>query len=247
MKASEKIKGIVFAYNTTGEYDMVRELGVEWMRLGIAFPWKDKMFGTLSEQYLEDREEIRRTHDAGFQIMPATPSMGGFTYDEALGKACWHDSFPDFVGEKGTEEYYENVREALRFICEDLGDDAGIYWQCMMRSISLPFPTITRTISWRTPARALRRGDPPRQAGRPLRRQHAGYNENAVHMLDLIYREGHSFYYVGVDQYFGSWQPGDVENWNGVIDALYERYHLPCWPMSGAIPPAVNTRPSTRT
>ena len=137
MKASEKIKGIVFAYYTTGEYDMVRELGVEWMRLGIAFPWKDKMFGTLSEQYLEDREEIRRTHDAGFQIMPATPSMGGFTYDEALGKACWHDSFPDFVGEKGTEEYYENIREAMRFVCEDLGDDAGIYWQCM-NEIDIP-------------------------------------------------------------------------------------------------------------
>ena len=47
LKASEKIKGIVFAYDTNGEYDMVKELGVEWMRLNICFPWKDKMFGTL--------------------------------------------------------------------------------------------------------------------------------------------------------------------------------------------------------
>ena len=227
MKASEKIKGIVFAYNTTGEYDMVRELGVEWMRLGIAFPWKDKMFGTLSEQYLEDREEIRRTHDAGFQIMPATPSMGGFTYDEALGKACWHDSFPDFVGEKGTEEYYENVREALRFICEDLGDDAGIYWQCM-NEIDIPtfshdYPDDIVADTARACAEGICRARPDARCGINI----AGYNENAVHMLDLVYREGHSFYYVGVDQYFGSWQPGDVENWNGVIDALYERYHLP--------------------
>ena len=38
MKASEKIKGIVYAYNTGGEYDMVRELGVEWLRLNICFP-----------------------------------------------------------------------------------------------------------------------------------------------------------------------------------------------------------------
>ena len=52
MKASEKIKGIVFAYDTNGEYDMVKELGVEWMRLNICFPWKDKMFGTLSEAYI---------------------------------------------------------------------------------------------------------------------------------------------------------------------------------------------------
>ena len=60
MKPSEKIKGIVFAYNTTGEYDMVHELGAEWMRLGICFPWKDKMFGTLSEHYVSEREEILR-------------------------------------------------------------------------------------------------------------------------------------------------------------------------------------------
>ena len=52
MKASEKIKGIVFAYDTNGEYDMVKELGVEWMRLNICFPWKDEMFGTLSEEYI---------------------------------------------------------------------------------------------------------------------------------------------------------------------------------------------------
>ena len=33
--------------------------------------------------------------------------------------------------------------------------------------------------------------------------------------------------YMGVDQYFGSWQPGDVDSWTGVIDGLYERYGLP--------------------
>ena len=82
MKASEKIKGIVFAYDTNGEYDMVKELGVEWMRLNICFPWKDEMFGTLSEEYIAARQEIRDTHAKGFQVMPATPPLGGFTYDE---------------------------------------------------------------------------------------------------------------------------------------------------------------------
>ena len=137
MKASEKIKGIVYAYNTGDEYEMVRELGVEWMRLNVSFPWTDKMFGTLSEAYLRDREEVRRTHARGFQVMPATPTLGGFTYDEKLGKACWHESFPDFVGKKGTEEFYENIRETMRFVCEDLGGDAGIYWQCM-NEIDIP-------------------------------------------------------------------------------------------------------------
>ena len=78
IKASEKIKGIVYAYNTGDEYDMVHDLGAEWIRLNICFPWTDKMFGTLSEEYKEAREEIRRTHAQGFQVMPATPPIGGY-------------------------------------------------------------------------------------------------------------------------------------------------------------------------
>ena len=101
MKASEKIKGIVFAYDTNGEYDMVKELGVEWMRLNICFPWKDEMFGTLSEEYIAARQEIRDTHAKGFQVMPATPPLGGFTYDEEEGKTCWHEQFPGVRGKEG--------------------------------------------------------------------------------------------------------------------------------------------------
>ena len=131
MKASEKIKGIVFAYNTTGEYDMVKELGVEWMQLGIPFPWTDRMFGTLSDAYIREREEIRRVHAAGFQVMPATPGMGGFTFDPEKNATVWKESYPEFVGPRGSGEFYDNVRQTMKFICEDLGDAAGIYWQCM--------------------------------------------------------------------------------------------------------------------
>ena len=52
-------------------------------------------------------------------------------------RPAWHESFPDFVGKKGTEEFYENIRETMRFVCEDLGEDAGMYWQCM-NEIDIP-------------------------------------------------------------------------------------------------------------
>mgnify|MGYP002552812304 FL=1 len=227
IKASEKIKGIVYAYNTGDEYDMVHDLGAEWIRLNICFPWTDKMFGTLSEEYKEAREEIRRTHAQGFQVMPATPPIGGYGYDEKEGKTCWHEHFPDFVGKKGTEEFYENVRESMRFICEDLGEDAGIYWQCMneidIPTFSKDYPDDILADTARASAEGILRANPNARCGINI----SCYNENALRIADLVYREGHSFYYMGVDQYFGSWQPGDVENWNGVIDGLYERYHLP--------------------
>lgn len=204
-----------------------KELGMEWMRLNICFPWKDKMFGTLSEEYIAARQEIRDTHAKGFQVMPATPPLGGFTYDEGEGKTCWHEHFPEFVGKKGTEEFYENVRESMRFICEDLGEAAGIYWQCM-NEIDIPvfsndYPDDILADTARACAEGIRRGNPEARCGINI----SCYNENAVRIADLVYREGHSFYYMGVDQYFGSWQPGDAENWIGVLDALYERYRLP--------------------
>lgn len=136
MKASEKIKGIVFAYNTSGEYEMVKELGVEWMRLNICFPWADKMFGTLSEEYIQARQEILDTHAKGFQVMPATPLLAGFPMMKRREDRL-AEHFPEFVGKKGTDEFYENVRESQRFICEDLGEAAGIYWQCM-NEIDIP-------------------------------------------------------------------------------------------------------------
>ncbi len=227
MKASEKIKGIVFAYNTTGEYDMVRELGLEWMRMGICFPWEDKMFGTLCKHYIEEREEIRRVHAAGFNIMPATPALGGFVYDDEQKATVWKESFPEFVGERGSQEFYDNVRAAMKFVCEDLGENAGMYWQCMNEP---DIPTFSNDYSneiiagtARATAQGIMQGNPNARCGINI----AGYNENAVRVLDAIYAEGHPFSYVGVDQYFGSWQEGDIDNWNFVIDKLYERYGMP--------------------
>ena len=47
MKPSEKIKGIAFACNTTGGYDMVRQSGVECMRLNIWFAEHPKCIGSF--------------------------------------------------------------------------------------------------------------------------------------------------------------------------------------------------------
>ncbi len=180
MKPSEKIKGIVFAYNTTGEYDMVRQLGVEWMRLNICFPWTDKMFGTLSAQYVNDREEFRRVHAAGFQVMPSTPPLGGFVFDKEANATVWKESFPDFCGEKGTPEFYENVRRAMQFICEDLGEAASMYWQCMNEpdipifSNDYSLEIIAGTA--RATAEGILRSNPNARCGINI----AGYCENAL-------------------------------------------------------------------
>ena len=100
----DKILGIAYAYDVKDAYQEILDLGFSWTRMGICFPWKDRMFGTFSEKYLRDRDQMKKAHDAGIQIMPSTPGMGGYYYDEKTKETRYQDAWPDFVGEKGTEE-----------------------------------------------------------------------------------------------------------------------------------------------
>ena len=235
MNTQDKIKGIVFAYQPAGEtreetvrqLEMINELGITWMRMHVSFPWADRMGGSLSEAYKKEREEIIFIHRAGFEIMVTTPGLGSYRFDEALGQTRWMESFPAFVGEPGSEEFYENVQKACAFICADLGENAGRYWQCMNEIDNPVFAShysdeiVTRTA--RASAAGIVSANPGALCGINLSR----YCEDALRIADLAYAPGHCFGYIGDDQYFGSWQPGSVEDWAEVIDRLYERYQLP--------------------
>ena len=90
----------------------------------------------------------------------------------------------------------------MRFICEDLGEAAGIYWQCM-NEIDIPvFSMIIRMIFWRTrpgaSAEGIRRANPQARCGINI----SCYNENAVRIADLVYRGGASFLLHGSGSIF---------------------------------------------
>ena len=102
----EKIVGICYAYDIEDGYEEILSLGFKWTRMEICFPWKDKMFGTLSEAYQREKEEIRKAKEAGMLVMPSTPGMGGYFYDPDRDETYYHDAWPAFVGEKATEEYF---------------------------------------------------------------------------------------------------------------------------------------------
>ena len=223
----EKILGIVYAYDVKDAYQEILDLGFSWIRMGICFPWKDRMFGTLCEDYLKDREQMKRAHEAGIQIMPSTPGMGGYYYSETDGETRYRDAWPDFVGEKGTPEYYRNVADTCAFICRDLKGIAGDLWQCM-NEIDIPtfsgsYSVEVTTGTARASAEGIVRENPQAKCGINLSR----YHEDGLKVADLVYAPGHKFGYIGDDQYFGSWQGKTVESWNDVIEALYARYHLP--------------------
>ncbi|MBO5126425.1 MAG: hypothetical protein J6D10_02515, partial [Clostridia bacterium] len=115
IEAKDKIRGIVYAYTPQKRYDLVHELGVDWIRLNFPFPWDDKIDGTVSPRWTRIKAEFEEAVAAGLHVMPSTPTIFGFK--------------EDICGTYGTDEFYKNVRRAAQFMCEDLGFLAHSLWQ----------------------------------------------------------------------------------------------------------------------
>lgn len=223
----EKIVGIVYAYDARDEYADVYDCGFRWIRSGVPFPWEDRMDGELSPRYLRAKENCRKAKAAGLNILGDTFGMGCWRFDASDGTTRWRDDIPAFVGEKGTEEYYANLRHACAFIARDMQGLVDDLWQCMNEidnpTFAGPYSAQIVADTARAQAEGIVSAAPKAKCGINLSR----YCGEAVTMADMVYREGHAFGYIGDDQYFGSWQGKDIEAWNYVIEELHKRYDLP--------------------
>ena len=97
----DKIRGVVYAYSPLERWDLVKELGTDWIRLNVPFPWTDRIGGTVSPRWEKVKATIDSAHRAGLKIMPSTPTI--FGYPESV------------CGKIGTEEFFSNVRRAASF------------------------------------------------------------------------------------------------------------------------------------
>jgi hypothetical protein len=223
----KKIVGISYGYNAGDEYKMVTDIGIDWIRVIVPYPWSDKMYGKLTKDYSDIKKDIIAAHEHGLKIFPFVPGMGGYFYDKKQKKTVFMESFPDFMGKKGTKEFYDNVKESIKFIANDLKEYADDLWQTMNEIDISTFTgeytdDIVTTVA-RVSAEAIMELIPNARVGINL----AHFEKHSLEMADLAYRKGHKFSYIGIDGYFGSWQCWTVENWTQVVDLLYDRYKLP--------------------
>jgi len=227
VKLNEKVVGLCYHGSDGEDLDMVKEAGFNWLRMGVPFPWEDSMYGKLSPQYLNARNLIEKCAAKGFKIMVTTPGLGAYRYDHNLKKTIWIDSWPDFVGVKGTDKFYENVMKTCAWYAQDLEGLVGPLW-CNMNEIDIetfhgdyPVEVAAETAFWS--AKGVVSVDPEALCGINLSRCY----DEGLRVADMAYKAGHCFGYIGDDQYFGSWQRYDVERWTYVIDVLHKRYNLP--------------------
>lgn len=185
------------------------------------------MHGQVTEEYLAKKRFITEAAAMGFSIMINTPGLGSYRFDHSKNETLWVDDWPAFVGEKGTTAYYDNVKATCAWYAADLREVAGPLW-CHMNEIDIETfhgdysVAIAAETAFQSAAGVV---SVLSDALCGINLSH--YWEGGIAVADLAYRKGHSFGYIGDDQYFGSWQGRSVEAWTDVIDALSERYQLP--------------------
>lgn len=211
--AKEKIRGIVYAYTPRKRYDMVKDLGVDWIRLNIPFPWEDRIGGKVSDRWLRLKAEFQEAVDAGLHVMPSTPVIFGFK--------------EEICGKYGTQAFYDNVRRAANFMCEDLGELAHSLWQCMNE---LDIPTFSGDVpleicieTCRQTARGILDINPKAMCGTNF----ASWRPESRRVGEMLFAGTHPFAYVGDDQYYGSWQGGTIEDWPETLDDMWNAFGLP--------------------
>ncbi len=227
MKLEQKAVGLCFHFQGCDDFARIREAGFDWLRMHVAFPWKDRMFGTLSDEYRLCRDRIEAASGNGFRVMATTPGLGSYRFDPEIGKTRWFDEWPAFAGVKGTASYEENVRATCAFLARDLAGLVGPLWchRCEIDIATLHggcgVEVAAQTAFYS--AAGVVSVDPDALCGINL----SHCREGGLAVADMACRPGHSFGYIGNDQYFGSWQANAVDRWTAVIDRLHERYGLP--------------------
>lgn len=217
---SERIIGIC---GGDMDYAFAAEAGIGWVRLGVMFPWKDRLYGTEKEEYIHIKEEMRRAHAAGVKVMSITPLMGAFSWDAELGKSVWNDGWPqDIMGWRyADDEFFDLVEEVCAWLARDLEGLVDDVWQIAneldISTFRGPYGLETaKRLAWAS-ARGVKSVRPGARCG--INPSHLG-REGRILFTDC-YGEGSPLDYAGVDGYFGSWSGGTVEDWTEVIDAIH--------------------------
>jgi hypothetical protein len=222
-----KIIGISpHSFTTQPDYDLIKAAGIEWLRASFRFPFAEQIGGALDEAFLESLARARELRALDFQLVGKVFGPGSSRYDPETKSTHWLWSLPDWAGTYEEDSFYETYRAA----CEEIGRrTAGTVdlWEIANEpdieifTGPLSHDQVIRFLV--AGAQGIKRGNPQARCGINVgspTRLHAGTNHWLLGGTYAI--EDSPFDYVGIDGYFGSWQPGGPESWPPYIDLAHE-------------------------
>ena len=204
------------------DFALLRDLGVRYVRLGLAFPFDDAGRGTFSAKFENSLRNIEKYAAEGFKTMGVTPGPGSYRYDPETKQMRWVRWMPEWAGPHDGEFYYETLGHACEAMAERSRGMVDL-WQISNEPdndifrAELTDEQMDRFLL--TSARAIKRVTPQSRNGINI----AVLTDSARRMLRSIYSPNDKpFDYIGIDGYFGSWEAGSPANWIPYIDEVHQ-------------------------
>jgi hypothetical protein len=98
MKNGKHVMGICAYTYSDPDYVLMKQAGIEWIRIGFTYPFKDRLHGELNPRFLETVEHVKTLRKKGFKIMGVTPLTGSYRFNKKIGKTVWHPELPEWAG-----------------------------------------------------------------------------------------------------------------------------------------------------
>lgn len=203
---------------------LLKEAGMDWIRAGFPFPFTDRLGGSLSDEYLQAREEARAWAEKGFKVMGVSPQPGLGTFKpNASGELelVWTDWLPAYMGVVNTGALSRRYRELCAFLADDLKDWVR-GWQIANELNHVQF---SGPVKPRWACDLLIEGGIGLKETDPS--LFVGWNSCLPVMAYYFYGRLHTdprcvFDYVGIDAYYGTWDAGSPEDWGAKIVEIHE-------------------------
>lgn len=207
-------------------WQLIRNMGTKWVRLGVPYPWEDRVSGAYAPGFLRAVGEITAWRRQGFEVLCSTPALGSTRFNPEVGDTVWHSGYPAWMGSPADEDFYPALEAGISEICAmtkhlvtwyQLGNepDFQVFIGPTTYEQNVRFNTV-----WVNTMKACYPGS---KVGINL----AGVagdgtiTDYAVNLTRKLYRElALPYDYLGLDGYFGCWQPGGPANWIPYMDTM---------------------------
>ena len=211
------------------DIQLMREAGVNLVRLSLPFPYTDKKMDTLTEDYHNAKKAIQNYASEGIGTMGMIMIPGNNAFDPKTGKVKYVRWYPEWMGPLDGDYYFEVLDKVCEFIAGDCRGDVT-YWQIANEQNGTLFMgdlTHEQNERWlQTSVSGVKKGNPEAICGINLAGSDCaesgiikeGYTTELVRKL---YAPGTLFDFLGLDAYFGSWDPGTPDSWTGYIDSAH--------------------------
>lgn len=185
--AEEKVGGFMKGVcHLDPDYELIKEGNIEWFRTDIPFPYNED--GTISQSYINFKEEIKGYADAGIRIFAITP---------------YPDDYIEYGLDPRDPENREAIQDIARFYVEDLKGMVGAFQVTNEMGIDrftlpLTLDEAAEFIGMQLEAMYPVRGDIL-----------IGYNLGGLAIVELPFKmtEYHQYCdYVGLDMYLGCFE-----------------------------------------